>query len=606
MARLLTKPIWFLIAGAVLACLPSGAKAQSSSAVVLGSCNIVQQNLSVAKGSTVINQLDCVPPTLEDSFSLRYVWLDAKTSSLLTAGFFDSSLRPVIGNMQSVLRNSVYHRLDEIVRRFGNPIGTDFVPIVGKGQPYSLTGARGEVSIDNKGDHLPLSALKKLKLYGGEQTILLPDTSALRSIKNTQGWPADYKLTYGDEAGVFPRSKTKQDVENSALMCALLYKPITKEILANYWTDVELLESLIEKKEFRQDQVVNSNVNAGTGDFRVAALQNQALPAMAYFTEKNWPEDFLMGFGSAFVAQCGEGYSIGFYALPRKLFTLVAVIEAKSNSIEIQGMSFDLDPTDGLHLLTKGEKTEAAPPGSIVLKRGETVLVPLRIELRYDLEVAPIATLVDGEAAGKLYSKIVSLPNASFQFRGKDVSNETNDMPPAHTIFTKSKAAFRPPETAKITQSYVFGPSYDLKDIVLKGKAIAVRSAPASALVFVGETGIGSCPFLFVDDDQNSYVKVGRMLVGANDESRSREEIIKLAPGTRSLYLSEQEPEITYVEQIAIRDAASGFEEVLARNVVLRPGWSRKFDVPERMRADAQLVLRGYYKRLELRDAAVR
>jgi hypothetical protein len=58
-------------------------------------------------------------------------------------------------------------------------------------------------------------------------------------------------------------------------MCSLLYKPITKEILANYWTDVELLESLIEKKEFRQDQVVNSNVNAGTGDFRVAALQNQ-------------------------------------------------------------------------------------------------------------------------------------------------------------------------------------------------------------------------------------------------------------------------------------------------------------------------------------------
>ena len=68
MARLLTKPIWFLIAGAVLACLPSGAKAQSSSAVVLGSCNIVQQNLSVAKGSTVINQVDCVPPTLEDFF----------------------------------------------------------------------------------------------------------------------------------------------------------------------------------------------------------------------------------------------------------------------------------------------------------------------------------------------------------------------------------------------------------------------------------------------------------------------------------------------------------------------------------------------------------
>ena len=210
--------------------------------------------------------------------------------------------------------------------------------------------------------------------------------------------------------------------------------------------------------------------------------------------------------------------------------------------------------------------------------------MPLRIELRYDLEAAPIATLVDGEAAGKLYSKIVSLLNASFQFRGKDVSNETNDTPPAHTIFTKSKAAFRPPETAKITQSYVFGPWYDLKDIVLKGKAIAVRSAPASALVFVGETGIGSCPFLFVDDDQNSYVKAGRMSVGANDESRSREETIKLAPGTRSLYLSEQEPEITYVGNISqfamLRAASKKFSRKTwycgrdgPRNLTFPSGW---------------------------------
>lgn len=67
----------------------SGVTAQTANSVVLGSCNIVQQNLAVAKGSTVINEVDCVPPSLEDSFSLRYVWLDATTSSLLIAGYFD-------------------------------------------------------------------------------------------------------------------------------------------------------------------------------------------------------------------------------------------------------------------------------------------------------------------------------------------------------------------------------------------------------------------------------------------------------------------------------------------------------------------------------------
>jgi hypothetical protein len=578
------------------------ASAQSASSVVLGSCNIVQQNLSVTNGSTVINEVDCVPPSVEDSFSLRYIWLDATMSSLLVAGYFDSSIKPLVGTMQTVVKNSVFHRVEEIVHRFGSPISNG--PLLQRGSSYTLMGGRGDISIDNNGDPIPLSVLKKLKIYDAEQAILLPDVNALRTIIGGNGWPTDYRLTYSDDTNAFTNSTTKKDKENASLMCALLYKPVSKEMLANYWNDIELLESLVEKKEFRQEQVQNVKVTEGT-DFRVEALQNPSLPAMQYFGENNWPNDFLLAFGSAFTRGCGdtETYNIGFYAQPRKLFTLVAVIQGKANSIEIQRMNFNVDPSDGLHTLATGTKIEAAPPGSIVLQRGQTALVPLRIELRYDLDETPVRPVVDSTDAKKLYTKINSMPSDPFEFRAKDTAANTDTkQPPLRTVFQKAKSAFRAPEAMAVTKTYVFGLAYDLKDITLRGQAISVRSAPASALAFVGDTGVGSCPFLFVGADSEQFIKLGRILIGASAESLTRREQIKLPAGTRFFYISEQEPEVTHIQEVIASDE-EGFTEVLAQNVELRPGWSKKFEIPERLKGRVQLDVRGYYKRLDMRNA---
>ena len=54
--------------------------------------------------------------------------------------------------MQSVLRNAVYHQLEEIVRRFGNAVGIGQNSIINNG--VILMGSRNEVSIDNNGDRL--------------------------------------------------------------------------------------------------------------------------------------------------------------------------------------------------------------------------------------------------------------------------------------------------------------------------------------------------------------------------------------------------------------------------------------------------------------------
>src|SRR5215210_1956368 len=114
-----------------------------------GSCNIVQQNLNVPSGSTIINQVDCTHQRPEDSFSLRYVWLDETTASLMVAGQFDPSLKPLVGSVQTVMQNQVYRTVRDITQRFGTPAAgrRDFEAPEGARPDYSIMGPKGAVPV---------------------------------------------------------------------------------------------------------------------------------------------------------------------------------------------------------------------------------------------------------------------------------------------------------------------------------------------------------------------------------------------------------------------------------------------------------------------------
>ncbi len=593
---------WHLILAWLSLLVPQIAmsKEENATSVIIGSCNIVEQNITVGKGATVINQVDCVPPTIEDSFLLRYAWLDESTSSLLVAGHFDSSLRPLIGNVQNILKNAVFRQVEDIVHRFGNPIRPES-DLLQKGTEYSLMGRKGEVTLNNSGQPIPISVLKKLRLYAGSERIILPDISALQTLVKTPHWPSNYDMTYSNEE----RRKLdfvhgKQEAENTALMCVLLYRPLSKADLEDYWNNMEELEKLVNSHQFRQEEVINHALSSD--DFRLNSVQNRALEAMQYFGERNWPDDFLLAFGSAYTQVCGEGYDIGFYALPRQLFTLVAVIEAKASAIEIQSMTFDVDQDEHLRVAKIGDDVEKSAPGAIILKKGETVIVPLRVELRYDLDQYPVNVVAHNNAkeSADLYKRIMASPSNVLKFKSRDPQQDVSKkLPPPRVVFEKLKTDFRQPQHRAITQSYVFGRSYSLKDITLKGKAIPVRPAPASALVFIGGTGAGSCPFLFVDDEVNEYVRIGRILVGAYKQELARTETIQLPRGTRSVYISEQEPEVTHLERVVAKNSGSQ-ETLLMENVDIRPGWSQKIEIPEPLRDNAQLIIRGHYSPLRL------
>jgi hypothetical protein len=93
-------------------------------------------------------------------------------------------------------------------------------------------------------------------------------------------------------------------------------------------------------------------------------------------------------------------------------------------------------------------------------------------------------------------------------------------------------------------------------------------------------------------------IRIGRVLIDASKEDLARTEEIRLPRETRSFFVSEQEPEITYLTQISVVDEESGVERVLASKVVLHPGDGREFLIPEEFVGGVTLKLRGYYESL--------
>jgi hypothetical protein len=228
------------------------------------------------------------------------------------------------------------------------------------------------------------------------------------------------------------------------------------------------------------------------------------------------------------------------------------------------------------------------------MKKDETLIIPLRIELRYDLKEQPVSFIVNSRDAEALHNQIIKIPADVLGF------SVPVDQDSTRTVFQKLKQELRKPETSAVTQTYIFGPAYNLNDITLKGQRIGVRPAPASALAYVGNTKVeaGSCPFLFVEDEVNSYAKIGRTLVGAYDKILGRVEEIPIPNGTRSVHVSEQEFEVTYLNKILVK--VNEEKKTLAENVIIRPGSSREFPIPENFRENARIIIDGYYEPLRL------
>ena len=163
----------------------------------------------------------------------------------------------------------------------------------------------------------------------------------------------------------------------------------------------------------------------------------------------------------------------------------------------------------------------------------------------------------------------------------------------------KKKSAYRPPHNSPggNSGSYIFGPSFNLKSVEIEGNWVSVRDPPAAALVANDAGGGASCPFLFADDGQGAEIALGRVLVGAHSLALSSTTVIKLPDKTRTIFLREFEPELTFISRVVLR--SEGEERELVRDKAIEPGQQLVVDIPSMTGSNSYLVVSGYYQTIE-------
>jgi hypothetical protein len=102
---------------------------------------------------------------------------------------------------------------------------------------------------------------------------------------------------------------------------------------------------------------------------------------------------------------------------------------------------------------------------------------------------------------------------------------------------------------------------------------------------------------LFVDDLIGKTAKIGRILVGAYNQRLSKTDMVELPSGTEAIYISEQEPEITHIQKIMVREKETGRETMMTASITLHPGESRRFDIPKDFSLPI-IIVDGYYEPL--------
>jgi hypothetical protein len=598
----MSLPLRSLLAGAAVL-LRLGhmdtARAESATSFAVGTCIIVNQNITLQEGATFLAENNgCAAGSPEKSYILRFFWVDSRNMSLIFSGYTDSALKALFGPAPKFFNNDVYRTMSELVRSFGfKPhsestfFGTRFTnTIQGKNRTAATeTRAIGDLSA---------SELSQMHMYAGEQLIIWPDVASSNAAKQSTTWPSTYSLTYSPSTyrNAYPIKssdirfdKNVAEANAAVFNCTLLYKFVGAAEMDQYEDRLAEAERVILANALDEGFFVNAEQLS----FQHAILDNPGVAAIRYFTGKNWPRDFVVALGNFRVGVgCGESHNFGFYLLPRRVFVLLAVIEPRGGAINIDGASFITDDDVTLRAeraLGRAEETRFSP---ITIKRGESLVIPLHIELRYDTNVFPFTAIKRNALSTQLHRAVSSAPVKQFN---STFAYETSDAKTKLRI-GKDKSAFRPPDFDTVAEKYFFGKSRDLVAIFIDGKKVETRPTPRVAVVMNGKFEEGSCPFLYFRTAEGQLAMIGRVLVGANGPAREREERIRIEPGTRAFVLSEAEPEVTFIRSLNLRNEETGELLNIGTNFYIGANRAFEFQIPDRFQASGQIVIKGYYK----------
>ncbi|AEV36475.1 hypothetical protein PSE_1965 [Pseudovibrio sp. FO-BEG1] len=574
-----------------------------SSNIVIGDGNCVDNKIIIEQYGQEYEggiYLECLPPKPEDSFRVRYFWLDIDTYTIIKEGAGVEKIKKLVGSSPKIWSNSVAKEINSITKQFSVPY-TRYHPkthFEGGLAVRSLGGKQSEAGShlfyaepDDDGDN---AYLNNIPIFLGQEPLIWPDPDAYQTVFSSKQWPGGWNSYYSfkDYGRIRNHRVDKATADLAALSCVSMSKAISKQEFDAYWSTVSRLANIY-LQESRYNRLIKENYRYNS----VIAIEdfdsiNESFNAISYFTSLSWPDDFLIKKLSLDLypdtdEPCFSGASgLIIMAVPRKVFVLVASIEAMGPSLKIKGVEYIADSHAGLRNNLAYNEKRQEEINIPALKRNETLIIPLRIELRYDLDTP---FLEDPKFKKSLQKPLL----VQEQVNGfpSDIIFEAENS--AFNVI-KAPEAYRPPGRTPVTQTYYFKEALKLNQLQVAETYYPVRETPKHALFTEAGFDAGSCPFVYFTNAHGKKVLHGRILRNATDESKELTEKVNFPRGTRSFELVEKEPEISFIKTIKLVTKKENL--LVAQDLILKPGQVLSFDIPEKFHSDEVVVeFTGYY-----------
>lgn len=176
---------------------------------------------------------------------------------------------------------------------------------------------------------------------------------------------------------------------------------------------------------------------------------------------------------------------------------------------------------------------------------GEQILILIEVLLRYDPE---FTDQLDASPPG-----VPSTFLRRAERQGQDsVTLKVADRNIVVDRRLLKRLVDRQTDDPRIEREYVLGPSLVLESVNVNGVSYPVRQFEERNFgVRLGSLDFGSCPFVYTHSpEQKRWIKEGHILYGRDTEKREGTERKRLARCSDRVMISEEEPEISYIDEM--------------------------------------------------------
>lgn len=571
-----------------------------------GGCVIVQ-TIATSDTDPKVVELRCNQAQTRDA-SIKYLELDAYQSSLLLLGYADETLATLIGRRPAVSNNEVFRRLEGLYAEFGTLSGPDNylanTTMIANDPDYNSVGF-------STLDDIPEAIRNRIRYPTFHGQLIWPDPSASHTFFETDDWPGGFGYSFrreNDETGETSYRRVDSDLRSSELdpadviaTCVAMARFVSQQEFLGYWARVEELANEMMRTN-RGLQDINGYEPGGWRGVEATEFMYQNAPSAVYdliaeVTSAGFPDDFLVLTGTITNGEregggCWQpGGGLNLYAFPRSLKTIVAVVSPVGEAVTVvDGAEVQVDTDISLRSDPQYGQAQSVTTGQIVLSRdqGTTYVIPLRIEFQYEPDTLPFLTTSTAIPFGRASELVEHYASTQLDFWLCDgpcelaTSKRLGDLPVSPLI--------------EPTPNYVYGEAVQLVSVNAGGERIEAAAVPRIDLYTTwGEDG-ASCPFAYFEMADGSLRYHGRVLVGANDPTLQRNEVVRVPEGAVRFILREEEPEITYVEALSFLTAGGATLASSREAMVLAPRDAVSVKIPT---GAAFVELAGYYLPLD-------